>query len=132
MSAGNKEEVCFSRSENDTTAPLLTDTERVTSTRLLQWNENGKNSDRDKEDDNDIDDHCQRHENDDVNNRATKAMTDDKENNIDRDNSIVNDNNEDKKIFFRLVTSVGQRKNSESPLGIEPQTFGFRAPILYH
>ena len=27
MSAGNKEEVCFSRSENDTTAPLLTDTE---------------------------------------------------------------------------------------------------------
>ena len=59
-------------------------------------------------------------------------MTDDKENNIDRDNSIVNDNNEDKKIFFRLVTSVGQRKNSESPLGIEPQTFGFRAPILYH
>ena len=36
MSAGNKEEVCFSRSENDTTAPLLTDTERVTSTRLLQ------------------------------------------------------------------------------------------------
>ena len=27
MSVGNKEEVCFSRSENDTTAPLLTDTE---------------------------------------------------------------------------------------------------------
>ena len=37
-----------------------------------------------------------------------------------------------KKFFFRLVTSVGQRKNSESPLGIEPQTLGFRAPILYH
>ena len=35
--------------------------------------------------------------------------------------------------FFRLVTSVGQRKkNAESPLGIEPQTFGFRAPMLYH
>ena len=27
-------------------------------------------------------------------------MTDDKENNIDRDNSIVNDNNKDKEIFF--------------------------------
>ena len=25
------------------------------------------------------------------------------------------------KMFFRLVTSVGQRKNSESPRGIEPQ-----------
>ena len=34
--------------------------------------------------------------------------------------------------FFRLVTSVGQRKNSESSRGIEPQTFGFRAPMLYH
>ena len=35
--------------------------------------------------------------------------------------------------FFRLVTSVGQRKkNAESPLGIEPQTFRFRAPMLYH
>ena len=30
-----------------------------------------------------------------------------------------------RKIFFRLVTSVGQRKNSESPWGIEPQTFWF-------
>ena len=30
------------------------------------------------------------------------------------------------------VTSVGQRKDSESPWGIEPQTFGFRAPMLYH
>ena len=29
------------------------------------------------------------------------------------------------KMFFLLVTSVGQRKNSESPWGIEPQTFGF-------
>ena len=28
-------------------------------------------------------------------------------------------------MFFRLVTSVGQGKNSESPRGIEPQTFGF-------
>ena len=36
------------------------------------------------------------------------------------------------KRFFRLITSVGQRKNSESPRGIEPQTFGFRAPMLYH
>ena len=34
------------------------------------------------------------------------------------------------KDVFRLVTSVGQRKNFESPRGIEPQTFGFRAPIL--
>ena len=25
---------------------------------------------------------------------------------------------------------MGQRKNFESPRGIEPQTFGFRAPIL--
>ena len=34
-------------------------------------------------------------------------------------------------VLFRLVTSVGQRKkNSESPWGIEPQTFGFRAPML--
>ena len=30
-----------------------------------------------------------------------------------------------RKMFFCLVTSVGQRKNSESPLGIEPQTFAF-------
>ena len=34
--------------------------------------------------------------------------------------------------FFRLITSVGQRNNSEFPRGIEPQTFGFRAPMLYH
>ena len=34
------------------------------------------------------------------------------------------------KDVFRLITSVGRRKNSESPRGIEPQTFGFRAPIL--
>ena len=33
---------------------------------------------------------------------------------------------------FRLVTSVGQRKNSGSPKGIEPQTLGFRTPMLYH
>ena len=33
--------------------------------------------------------------------------------------------------FFRLVTSVGQRKNSEYLRGIEPQTFRFRAPMLY-
>ena len=35
------------------------------------------------------------------------------------------------KDVFRLVTSVGQTKNSESA-GIKPQTFGFRAPMLYH
>ena len=28
---------------------------------------------------------------------------------------------------FHLVTSMGQRKNSESPWGIKPQTFGFHA-----
>ena len=33
---------------------------------------------------------------------------------------------------FRLATSMGQRKNSEYPWGIEPQTLGFRAPMLYH
>ena len=37
-----------------------------------------------------------------------------------------------KKDVFRLVTSVGQRKNSESPQRIEPQTFGFRALMLDH
>ena len=37
---------------------------------------------------------------------------------------------EKEKGVFRLVTIVGQRKNS--PRGIEPQTFGFRAPMLYH
>ena len=36
------------------------------------------------------------------------------------------------KYFFRLITSVGQRNNSEFSRGIEPQTFGFRAPMLYH
>ena len=35
-----------------------------------------------------------------------------------------------KKDVFGLVTSVGQRKNSESPWGIEPQTFGLRADAL--
>ena len=44
----------------------------------------------------------------------------------------VNDNKGIERCFFHLVTSVGQRKNSESPWGIEPQTFGFRAPMLYH
>ena len=34
------------------------------------------------------------------------------------------------KDVFRLVKSVGQRKDSECPCGIEPQTFGFRAPML--
>ena len=36
------------------------------------------------------------------------------------------------KDVFRLVTSVGQEENSESPWGIEPQTDGFHAPMLYH
>ena len=40
--------------------------------------------------------------------------------------------NKIEKDVFRLVTSVGQRKNSESPQRIEPQTFGFRALMLYH
>ena len=35
------------------------------------------------------------------------------------------------RCFFRLVTSVGQRKNSESPQEIKPQTFRFCALILY-
>ena len=33
---------------------------------------------------------------------------------------------------FCPVMSVGQRKNSESPRGIAPQTFGFLALMLYH
>ena len=36
------------------------------------------------------------------------------------------------KDVFRHFTSVGERKNSESPWGIEPKTFGFRARMLYH
>ena len=40
---------------------------------------------------------------------------------------LVNDRG---RCFFRLVTSAGQRKNSESPWGIERQTFGFPAPML--
>ena len=35
------------------------------------------------------------------------------------------------RCFFRLVTSVGQRKNSESPQEIKPQTFRFCALMLY-
>lgn len=35
------------------------------------------------------------------------------------------------KDVFGLFTSVGQRKNSESPQGIEPQTLIFLAPKLY-
>ena len=39
-------------------------------------------------------------------------MTDDKENNIDRDNSIVNDNNKDKKqIFFSSCHERVTKKN---------------------
>ena len=33
------------------------------------------------------------------------------------------------KMFFRLVTSVGQGKKYKSSRGIEPQTFGFRANL---
>ena len=36
------------------------------------------------------------------------------------------------KDVVRLVTSVVQRKNSECPWGLGPQTFGFRASMLYH
>ena len=36
------------------------------------------------------------------------------------------------KYVFRLVTSVGQRKNSESLWGIEPKTFCFRVLMLYN
>ena len=36
------------------------------------------------------------------------------------------------KDVFCLITSEEQRKNSESPWGIEPQTFGFCASMLYH
>ena len=34
------------------------------------------------------------------------------------------------KDVFRLVTSVGHIKNSESSSGIDPKTFEFRAPML--
>ena len=34
------------------------------------------------------------------------------------------------KDVFGLFASVGQRRNSESPQGIEPQTFRFLAPKL--
>ena len=37
-----------------------------------------------------------------------------------------------KKDVFCLVTSMGQRKNSEFPWGIEPLTFGFCTVMLYH
>ena len=33
---------------------------------------------------------------------------------------------------FRFVTSDGPRKKSDSSWGIEAQTVGFRAPMLYH
>ena len=40
--------------------------------------------------------------------------------------------NKTEKDVFRLITSVGQRKNFESSWGIVPQTFGFRALMHYH
>ena len=36
------------------------------------------------------------------------------------------------KDVFCLVMSVGKRKKPEYPWGIEPQTFRFCAPFLYH
>lgn len=33
------------------------------------------------------------------------------------------------KDVFSLIRSARQKKYSESPRGIEPQTFGFRAPM---
>ena len=38
----------------------------------------------------------------------------------------------EKDVFFCLVTSVGQRKNSEFPLRIKPQIFRFCALPLSH
>ena len=35
------------------------------------------------------------------------------------------------KDVLRIVTSIGQRKNSEFPRGVEPQTFVFHTPMLY-
>ena len=35
-------------------------------------------------------------------------------------------------MFFILSRAWDKEKNSESPWGIEPQTFGFRAPMLYY
>ena len=39
--------------------------------------------------------------------------------------------NEIEKDVLRIVTSIGQRKNSEFPRGVEPQTFVFHTPMLY-
>ena len=36
------------------------------------------------------------------------------------------------KIFFVLLQASDKEKNLDYPLGIKPQTFGFRAPMLYH
>ena len=35
-------------------------------------------------------------------------------------------------MFFILSRAWDKEKNSKSPWGIEPQTFGFRAPMLYY
>ena len=37
----------------------------------------------------------------------------------------------EKDVVFCLVMSVEQRKNSESPCGIKPQTFRFRTSVLW-
>ena len=44
-------------------------------------------------------------------------MTDDKDNNIDRDNSIVNDNNKDKEIFFSVLSRACDKENFWVPAG---------------
>ena len=36
------------------------------------------------------------------------------------------------KFWFWSCDERGTRKTSESPWGMEPQTFGFRSPMLYH
>ena len=36
------------------------------------------------------------------------------------------------RCFFVLPRAWDKEKNSESPCGIEPQTIGFRVPMLYH
>ena len=38
----------------------------------------------------------------------------------------------EKHFFFVLSLAWDKEKNFKSPWGIEPQTFGFRAPVLYH
>ena len=133
MSAGNKEEVCFPRSENDTTAPLLTDTERVTSTRPLQWKRKRQEQWQRQRG-------WQWHWQSQCNvkdMKTTMSITEWQRQWLMIKNITLIETIElsmkimriKKDSFFLLVT---RRKYSESPLGIEPQTFGFRAPVLCH